>query len=201
MSVIRWHFLKTSIRYPTSESVTVHVSIFHVNAGLYEYKQRWPPIVLIYQKKILSSWSILLIIDQKILVKLMDIDPSVHIQSIHRSNLRRNNKYKQYTYTHTYKYTYTYTCIKTTTDSIDPSIKHFTFLTNSIDHRRKIFSSSDDHRSNRYFLRVHWFCYRSNQCFFSHRCPPMPSCNGTVPSSFKHFNVLLGSKLPVPWSK
>ncbi len=72
-------------------------------------------------------------------------------------------------------------------DSIDPSVKNFSFLTDSIDHRfkkkfifsiesnhrLKIFFSSKDHRSNRCFLQLIDYRYRSNRCFFRHRCPPM----------------------------
>jgi hypothetical protein len=40
-------------------------------------------------------------------------------------------------------------------------------------HRLKIFFSSKDHRSNRYFLQLIDYRYRSNRCFFRHRCPTM----------------------------
>jgi hypothetical protein len=77
------------------------------------------------------------------------------------------------------------------TDSIDPLVKHFLFLTDSIDHRfekrkkfsiesnhrLKIFFSSKDHRSNWCFLQLIDYRYRSNRCFFRHRCPTMLLCN------------------------
>ncbi len=74
------------------------------------------------------------------------------------------------------------------TDSIDPSVKNFSFLTDSIDHRfekknyffdrikqsAQDFFSSKDHQSNRCFLQLIDYRYRSNQCFFfSPLVPPM----------------------------
>ncbi len=73
------------------------------------------------------------------------------------------------------------------TDSIDLSVKIFSFFTDSIDHRSekknfspiksnhrlKIFFSSKDHRSNRCFLQLIDYRYRSNRCFFRHWCQPM----------------------------
>ncbi len=40
-------------------------------------------------------------------------------------------------------------------------------------HRLKIFSSSDDHRFSGCFLPSIDYRYRSNRCFFDHRCPTM----------------------------
>ncbi len=54
------------------------------------YWSYWPPIVSIHRLKIFSFWLIVSIIDHKILVKPMTIDPSVHFQpmvSIHRSEI------------------------------------------------------------------------------------------------------------------
>jgi hypothetical protein len=67
------------------------------------------------------------------------------------------------------------------TDSIDLSVKNFSFLTDSIDHRSnkkkfssiksnqrlKIIFSSKDHRSNLCFLQLIDYWYRSNRCFFA----------------------------------
>ncbi len=46
------------------------------------YWSCWPPIVSIHGLKIFSFWLIVSIIDHKILVKPMTIDPSVHFQPI-----------------------------------------------------------------------------------------------------------------------
>jgi hypothetical protein len=54
------------------------------------YWSCWPPIVSIHRSKIFSLRSIVSIIDHKILIRTMIIDPSVHIQpmvSIHRSKI------------------------------------------------------------------------------------------------------------------
>jgi hypothetical protein len=54
------------------------------------YWSCWPPIVSIHRLKIFSFWSIVSIIDHKILVKPMTIDPLVHFQpmvSIHQSEI------------------------------------------------------------------------------------------------------------------
>ncbi len=83
-----------------------------------------------------------------------------------------------------YRYYRSILSVMLATDSIDPSVKHFSFLTDSIDHRFekkfifsnhriKIFFSSKDHRSNRCFLQLIDYRYRSNRCFFHHRCPTM----------------------------
>ncbi len=50
----------------------------------------WPPKVSIHRLKIFYLWSIVSIIDHKILIRTMTIDPSVYIQpmvSIHRSKI------------------------------------------------------------------------------------------------------------------
>ncbi len=86
-----------------------------------------------------------------------------------------------------YRYYQSTLSVMLATDSIDLSVKKFSFLTDSIDHRSKkkfsiniksnhrlkIFFSSKDHRSNRCFLQLIDYRYRSNQCFFRHRCPSM----------------------------
>ncbi len=54
------------------------------------YWSCWPLIVSIHQLKIFSLWSIVSIIDHKILIRTMTIHPSVHIQpmvSIHWSKI------------------------------------------------------------------------------------------------------------------
>jgi hypothetical protein len=91
-----------------------------------------------------------------------------------------------------YRYYRSILSVMLATDSIDPSVKNFSFLTDSIDHRfekkfifsiesnhrLKIFFSSKDHRSNRCFLQLIDYRYRSNRCFFDHRCPTM--VEGTI---------------------
>jgi hypothetical protein len=85
-----------------------------------------------------------------------------------------------------YRYYRSILSVMLATDSIDPSVKNFSFLTNSINHQfeKKLFfdriesSAQDffsfkDHRSNRCFLQLIDYRYRSNQCFFRHRCPTM----------------------------
>ncbi len=88
------------------------------------------------------------------------------------------------------------------TDSIDLSIKNFSFLADRIDHRfekkfflliesnhrLKIFCSSTDHRSNRCFFQLIDYRYRSIRCFFRHRCPTI-----SVTYEFKHHRVSSGS--------
>jgi hypothetical protein len=86
-----------------------------------------------------------------------------------------------------YRYYRSILSVMLATDSIDLSVKNFSFLTDSINHRSenknfssiksyhrlKIFFSSKDHRCNRYFLQLIDYRYRSNRCFFRHRCPSM----------------------------
>jgi hypothetical protein len=86
-----------------------------------------------------------------------------------------------------YRYYRSILSVMLATDSIDLSVKFFSFFTDSIDHRSeknifspiklnhrlKIFFSSKDHRSNRCFLQLIDYRYRSNRCSFRHRCPPM----------------------------
>jgi hypothetical protein len=71
--------------------------------------------------------------------------------------------------------------------SVNPLVKIFSFLTDSIDHRfekKFIFFIESNHRLKIFFLlktfdlidvflQVIDYWYRSNLCFFCHRCPPM----------------------------
>ncbi len=89
-----------------------------------------------------------------------------------------------------YRYYRSILSVMLATDSIDLSVKNFSFLTDSIDHRSekknfssiksnhrlKIFFSSKDHRSNQCFLQLIDYRYRSSRCFFRHRCPSMYIC-------------------------
>jgi hypothetical protein len=84
----------------------------------------------------------------------MTIDPSVHIQPmvlIHQSKIgspahfskwRKARKYSLIIGCAKYDGSITILSVMLTTDSIDPSVKNFSFLTDSIDHRfeKKIFS-------------------------------------------------------------
>ncbi len=86
-----------------------------------------------------------------------------------------------------YRYYRSILSVMLATDSIDLSVKNCSFFIDSIDHRSekkifspiksnhrlKIFFSSKDHPSNRCFLQLIDYQYRSNRCFFRHRCPPM----------------------------
>jgi hypothetical protein len=77
-----------------------------------------------------------------------------------------------------YRYYQSILSVMLATDCIDPSVKIFSFLTDSIDHRFKKnyffdriepsaqdFFSSKDHRSNRCFLQLIDYRYRSNHVF------------------------------------
>jgi hypothetical protein len=104
-----------------------------------------------------------------------------------------------YLYLYRYRYLYVYICIyicnigdgsmintdnidryyrtilffRLTVNSIDPSVKLFSFLNDSIDHQIRFFSS-EDNRSNQYLLESIDYRYRSNQCSLAigAQCPP-----------------------------
>ncbi len=80
------------------------------------YRSRGPPIVSILRKKIFSLLSIVSIIDNKILLKPMAVDPSFTFNQKYRSISRNSqeimyciHKHLQYIHLHIHTYTYTYT--------------------------------------------------------------------------------------------
>jgi hypothetical protein len=81
------------------------------------------------------------------------------------------------------------------TNKIDPSVKNFRSLINSIDHQLKIFFSSDDLQSNWCFLQSVDYWYQSNRCFFGHRChlcpPGILTCQTHPPTLTQHALWLL----------
>jgi hypothetical protein len=97
------------------------------------------------------------------------------------------------------------------TDSIDLSVNNFLFLTDSIDRRSEknnfssinrtiglgFFFSAKDHRSNRCFLQLIDYRYRSNRCFFRHRCPSMH----WETNPFERFNYLSAHLCLYSWPK